>query len=453
MSLNQRRLLFYSFLFLFILVAPFAILYATGRTINWQQLEIHKTGSMVVESVPNNADIFLNNKRPSLFLQRLFGRVVIPRTSAKLTNLLPGSYVVRLELPGYVAWEEKVKVQPNEVTHIGPIYLFKHAEPTLVTSLEQNAWWNTSPDHSIIFKVNGNEITFINLKDGGTTANLTLTAVINKNIQWSNNNSLIINDRYVINSQGELILDLTNIPNYNPTFLRWSNEQPDSLYFVDKEILYKLTISTKQIISQLNLKPLLAGRQLLDYKPSDRQFYGIFKTKQNAELIITTFGSPDHQETITLPSGSYHFLANESKKNLLLEKNKHHLYLIEQPLTLFLAPRITAVANEYTNGRWTNNTLLYSTPLEIRQWSNGQEKLIGRFGEAIIDTTLLPERGAILIITNKAITVRSQPDHLFAQTTTLTSDQAIETLLLTNPDNLYYIATYNQQRGIFRLDY
>lgn len=452
MSLNQRRLLFYSFLFLFMLVAPFAILYATGRTINWQRLEIQKTGSMIVESEPGEADIFLNNRRPVLFLHKLFAQTVPPRTNARLTNLAPGTYIVRLELPGHLSWEEKVTVRANEVTHVGPVQLFRQNQPTLSTPFTLGNQWFVSPDNNTVIVRQPNGLLFINVPQSRqTTLTLPLTTL---NVRWSADSlKVLVNEKIILNDQGAVVFNLDELTAYQPTFLRWDSENSDALYFVDQQILYRLTLSSGQVTRVLDLKLLLPGRELFDYRPAGDHASLVFKTKQNAELLTLSLSTPSRQHSVALPAGKYQFITDGSAKNLLRETSKQTLYEIDQPFPLFLTPRLTLVAQPYAVGRWAGARLLYATPLEVRQWEDNQEKLVARFGEPLVDLTFLPERQTLLLASGQSITVRPWGDRPFMQTTTLATVDAIRTLLQVNNNSLYFVGRVGTEEGIFKLDY
>lgn len=453
MSLQQRRLLFYSFLFLFILIAPFVILSATGQVINWKELSIQRTGSLVIESNPSNADIFLNDRPPTAFLQQVFGKPVPPKTAATLSKLTPGTYTLRLELPGYFPWEEKVIIRPNEVVNIGPVYLFKQSTPQLKTALPSSNAFLSSPNKQTLLLPEKNQVRFINVVD---STDVTVPVSGQKELQarWSANNEwVVINEEFILDQKGQKVLDFKDITPYSPTFLRWDSNQSHLLFFESKQILYNINVITKKVTEELDLRPLLVSRQLVDYQPHGRQIYFVFTGNQESELVTLSPDTPNKQNTAVLPQGRYRFMPLLDNRILLLETNHRLVYRIDQPLPLFLAPRITAVASSYTTGRWTNDTLLYVTPLEIRQWNNNEEKLIGRLSEAVIDVIFVPERQAILVATPTNLIVWPLTNQPFAKTTSLVSDSKIQELLEVTHSTIQFRGEVNGQSGVFTLDY
>lgn len=453
MSLQQRRLLFYTFIFLFILIAPFVILSATGQTINWKELSIQRTGSLVIESNPSNADIFLNNRAPTAFLEQLFGKPVPPKTAATLSKLTPGTYTVRLELPGHFPWEEKITIRPNEVVNLGPVYLFKHREPQHISELPATDSLLSSPNKQIVLIPEKHQIRFINLPEK-VDIMVPVSTTVPLNVRWSSTNQMVIvNEEFILDQHGQTILQVKDLAPYNPTFLRWDNNQNNILFFENKEILYSLNIVTKKITEELNLRPLLVGRELVDYQPNGRHIYLVFTKNQTTELVTLSADTPAKQSLAELPQGRYRFMPLLNNRILLEELVHHSLYRIDQPLPLFLIPRITAVAQPYIVGRWTGETLLYATPLEIRQWDNNKERLIGRLSETIIDVVLIPERQSILVVTPTSIIIWPLASQPFTKTTPLLNSTHIDELLIVTSSTIQFRGKVGEQNGIFNLEY
>lgn len=452
MSLQQRRLLFYFFIFLFILVSPFAVLFATGRTINWQRLEIQKTASILIKSEPANANIFLNDKKPLLFLNRIFGKTTPPVTPAKLSNLAPGSYTIRLERNGYISWEEKIILKANEVANMGPIRLFKNSIPELTHSLDSILKIESSPDGRTVVTISEKKLVIYQVPEQKEFIQ-TLESPITSEIIWSNDQeNFIINEDYIFNRSGNIVSRLTEKIIPKPSFIRFDDENNDLIYYIEKNQLHRYNFidSTNEIAS--DLKTLLVGQDLLDYTISGRHLYLVFRAQNQSELVAFNLSSPNRQTTAVLPAGKYHFLP-EKNKVLLLETTNRDLYWIEQPLPLFFSPRLTAVAKDYSVGRWQGDSLLYATPFEIRQWNNNNEKLVSRLSEPVIGIATLASDNELLYTTAQAINVRPLGDYNFNQSTQLLDIKKITTLLMIDNDSLYFIGEYNNQFGIFHLSF
>ncbi len=453
MSLKQRRLLFYSFILLFLLIAPFALLYATGRTINWSRFEIQKTGSLIIESDPSNADIFLNDKRPTLFFNQILNRNASPKTNTRLTNLAPANYVLRLELPGYLPWERKTTVAANEVTHVGPIRLFKDAKPELQNTLDPKKQLLISPDGRTVVSISDTSLSVIQIPEQ-TQFNLTIEKGGKSSIYWSNNQeNFVLNDTYIISRQGQIIANLRDSLAFQPTFVRWDNDNDDQIYYIEKNRVYRFIFISKKNELVIDITTLLKTGDLYDYKLDNNHVYFVIKKKSGAEIVVLYPGSPKKQTTATLPDGTYHFISDAKNKVLLLETQKKELYLLEQPLPLFFSPRVTLIAKNYAVGNWNKNKVLYATPFEIREWDNNHENLISRFGEVIIGLGQLSKNNEILFATKDSIKILPTSDQIFSQTVNLLSEVEISNVLIINDDNLYFLGNYNSQYGIYKLTF
>ena len=451
MSLQQRRLLFYSFILLFLMIAPLAILYATGRTINWRQFEIQKTGSMIIETEPANADIFLNAKRPNLFFNQIFQRNSLAKTNTRLTNLAPATYQLRLELSGYIPWERKTVVKANEVTNIGPIRLFKNSKPELQYNLEKQDFL-TSPDGRTVLTITGTTVTVFQVQEK-KEFKLTLNLPTNPSIFWSENQeNFVLNDTYIINRQAEIIDNLTTSLSFPPSFVRWGNDRSDEIYYIEKNKLFRFIFANNKNEEVIDINALLRSGDLYDYKVDNNHVHFALKKTSAAEIVVLYLNSP-RQATAPLPDGTYHFISDAKNKILLLETKKKDLYLLEQPLPLFFSPRVTLVAKNYTVGWWDKNKVLYATPFEIREWNDNHEKLISRFGEGIIGVGQLRKNNEILLATKDNIQIIESGGELFNQTVSLLSGVEIAKLLLVNENDLYFIGNYNNTYGIYKLEF
>jgi hypothetical protein len=100
-----RRIAFYIFVVLYLVICPLTILYAFGYTVQpGASRRIVRTGLISITSTPPGADVYLGRRR---FTQR---------TPATIRGLLPGSYDVRLALRGHRTWEATVSVEEERAT-------------------------------------------------------------------------------------------------------------------------------------------------------------------------------------------------------------------------------------------------------------------------------------------------------------------------------------------------
>jgi hypothetical protein len=205
MNLILRRIIFYSFCLIFLIVSPLIILYASGYEIDWQHLftplGVQKTGMTIIYSTPAGADIFLNNQPAERFTS-LFLKQFIPsqnnaiRTPARIKDLTPGSYDLRVEIPGYWPWQRRIDIFPGKITHVLDINLFKKTGPQLLAGLGSQQI-SLSPNNKKIFLPASGK--FFDLKaqslDKISTASFATATIAS----WSNDSSRLAADKNLLN--------------------------------------------------------------------------------------------------------------------------------------------------------------------------------------------------------------------------------------------------------------
>ncbi|HYC79402.1 MAG TPA: PEGA domain-containing protein [Candidatus Binatia bacterium] len=104
MTLRNRFLLVGLGVLVFIITTPVIVLYALGYSFDLETRQITKTGSLIVRSEPNKADIFIDDK-----LQK-------DKTDSTLRFLLPGDYNIKISKNGYQSWTKRLNVRSGIVT-------------------------------------------------------------------------------------------------------------------------------------------------------------------------------------------------------------------------------------------------------------------------------------------------------------------------------------------------
>ena len=107
-----RKILFYLFLVLYLVLCPIIILYAFGYIFTPKVEEgFAKTGLIHIETLPANASISIASRHYA------------EKTPATIRNLLPGQYDVKILLPKYRPWTRKVTVEPGKAVNFEKVFL------------------------------------------------------------------------------------------------------------------------------------------------------------------------------------------------------------------------------------------------------------------------------------------------------------------------------------------
>lgn len=107
-----RRILFHVFLALYVVAAPLTILYSLGYIVRpGHERGFVRSGLISIETTPPGARVYVGSSR--------YAR----RTPTVIRDLLPGTYLVRLTLPGHQPWNGQVRVQAEKATVLDEVIL------------------------------------------------------------------------------------------------------------------------------------------------------------------------------------------------------------------------------------------------------------------------------------------------------------------------------------------
>jgi len=104
----------------FVVVAGYALLYATGYRIDFRDWTLRKTGVLAISTKPSGATVYIN------------GRKYARPTPITLRNMLPGTYSVKLELADYRPYNKTIEVVSREVAEEHNLDLVLETVPTQV---------------------------------------------------------------------------------------------------------------------------------------------------------------------------------------------------------------------------------------------------------------------------------------------------------------------------------
>jgi hypothetical protein len=114
----HRRILPWIFAIVFFTLAPALIFYTAGYRINPKKVTIERNGTLISDSVPGGAHIFLN------------GTDTARVTPSSLLGLPPGPYDIRYEKSGYLAWEKTLDIKPEQATFADQARLWLDGVPS-----------------------------------------------------------------------------------------------------------------------------------------------------------------------------------------------------------------------------------------------------------------------------------------------------------------------------------
>lgn len=115
MTKNEKRLLFYCAILIFVIGSYIAILYAQGYKYDFSKSKFLKTGTFYLK-VNTESDVYVNGQYA--------GNTSFLGTSFSEDRLLPGIFDVVVKKDGYSEWHKKITVEEGLVSDFANIMLF-----------------------------------------------------------------------------------------------------------------------------------------------------------------------------------------------------------------------------------------------------------------------------------------------------------------------------------------
>lgn len=454
MSLKARRLLFIIFILAFLVITPLVIAYASGYKFVLGKKVIQKTGMLVLDTKPDGAKIYLNNKPRQLFFKKFFnGEESFIKTPAKIKNLLPGEYDVRLELEGFGEWKKTMTIYPGVSTFAEDINLFKKNLPLKL--IDGNIYQSVfSPNKKNLVFSTDKEINILNLKTKKKLIlekdKLGLDSSESKIFLWSpNSGNLIINN---------ILLDLNNLTEklYLDKFikikgakLRWSGNNKIVFLPKNSNVIKSFNLATKEI------KTLYSGQEILDFLVKKNHLFIVNKINKTSNLIVYDISSPQTLRSIDLPSFSdYGFINSKHNQINLYDSKRQILYLIDP----FSYIPVREIINNVKYTYWVNkNKLLYANDFEIwiadfQSEYLGQKTLLTRISKQINNIIWHPSDNYVIYFTDNAINIIELDDREKRNITELIKLDKISFASLNEKgDTLYFYARIGSQEGLYEL--
>lgn len=447
LSIIKRKALFFLFITAFCVLTPYIILYASGYQLDWKHpfspLMVQKTGMTIVYSEPSGANIYLNEKKQKYLNLSLFRKDTSLKTPTKIKNLLPGSYDLRVEMPGYWSWSRRINVYSGQITHVLDVELFRKDLPILVANgVTENLY--PSPNLKKILINNG--ATLLDLK---TEESEKITASSASAI-WSDDSSKFILGQEIINPKDKnKDLSLEKIIGSQISNLKWATGNSNEVFYSYKKTLnnFKLDNKTNTIIAD--------NEDILDYLPEKNDVFYIAQNGFSAKLKIYSLADKKIKKEIELPpSDGYVFLKNENGLLNLYDSKYKISYLVDPSSA---DKPLIEIINDAKYFQWFNDkTLFYANDSEI--WLLNMEtqnrRLLLRWSEPLKGIIKTKNDNYVFFYTDNSLKVLSwdKGDEKLQVTEFLKLEKIQSPFLNENESTLYFSGKIGNQEGLYKLN-
>jgi len=172
MKLFWRRIVYMSFILAFFIIAPLLLFYTAGYRINLKKMEVEKTGIMVLETDPEGAEIYIDNKKFEEY------------TPIQINNIFPNTYFIQLQKEGFHSWQKNLDIENNSTTFAKGIILFKKSLPILKMSGDISDIYLLPQKDKIIYLQQTKGVKKIKLWDIKTESDLDIYQLVDEEVSF-----------------------------------------------------------------------------------------------------------------------------------------------------------------------------------------------------------------------------------------------------------------------------
>lgn len=449
MTQTKRKILFFTFFLIFIIATPLILMYAMGYKVG-SDFKLQKTGILIIETKPSGAKIFLNGKIQKSILGNFLNKEdSYIKTPAKIKNMKPGNYVIRLELDNYWAWEKKLTINEGQSTFIEDVNFFKNDSATIINNNEFDNITITK-DKNFILGQNNDNIIMIDTgsedyKVISTSSEQTFSTSSPYLFNLSPSNQRLATNISIINLiENKTELLFKNSIGENPLMLKWISEN---------EIVYKNNNSINIYNTKDgSLTKIIEDENIQNIQPKENFLYYITVNSSKSVLNIYNLKSREIFRKINLPQSDYDFINTDHYLLNLYDKSLNILYLID-PFS-HIKPLKETISN-VTLTQWVDNDkLLYSNDFEIWIFDliNYKKILLTRISKKINKIMWHPSNNYVIFSTDKNINIIELDDREKRNITPIIEMDHIKDLQMNSKGNvLYFYGESNESKGIQKL--
>jgi len=445
MTKIKRKILFFLFIGAFLVITPYVILYASGYQIDWHRpfspLMVQKTGMTIIYSEPQGADIFLNGKKQKSPGISLLSDKNTIKTPAKIKNLLPGSYDLKVEMAGYWPWERRITVYPGQITHVLDINLFRKELPILVVKSSGD---RAFPSPNLKKAIIGDEL--FDLKNESSE---TIPTSSERTIWSADNSKVIIGGQILDLKDKDRELRLEKLIGADINDIKWADNNSNELFYEYRDSLNLFDLNRR-------ISSVIAEKEdILDYLPKgDRIFYAV-KSGFSAKLKSYSLNNKKVEKEIDLPpSDGYTFLKDGNGLINLYDAKYRILYLIDPDSQI--NPLLEAI-NNAKYFQWLGpKKLFFANDSEIwmMDLENDSRRLLLRWSEPLKGILKTKSDNYVFFYTENSLRVLTwdKGDEKLQVTEFLKLEKISYPFLSENENTLYFTGKIGNQEGLYKLN-
>lgn len=317
---KTRKILFFIFLSIFIIISPVVILYAQGYRFDFEKKRLIQTGDFYFKSLPKKVDVYVNNK------------LAKEKTPSQIKYLLPKKYNIKITKEGFFAWEKELEINPLLVTEAKNILLMPEKLNKEMIIPGKIAKFDFSPNKKFIaYVAQDKELWLYNLENAGNnrlfkSENYKLIDII-----WSHDSKKILFSDSLNKWRAVDINEPSKPINISASLSnpKWNPANPSEIFFKKGDEIFILNLGGQK-------NPVLLAENVIDYDALGE--YLLYIQKPNLILYRQDILSKTKEQMTNLPMNykenlDYKILAFSSQDVIL--RADGILYIFEKDKKLF----------------------------------------------------------------------------------------------------------------------
>lgn len=340
-----RRGLMTLLIILYLVIAPVIIAYTVGYRYDFKTGLLKETGVLSVDVKPKNALVYIND---TLLKQGL---------PIYLPNRAPGSYKIKISLPGYKDWEKDTLIESKKTFYIKNITLFKESLPVEIMKDYNKSitdiHFSSNATFSLITSEKDKiyEINLVNLNNFTTQTMLRAKSDAKPKISWSPFNDFALIQTYANGAESLQIFSVDNIAQnktYNfpekisdiqwdknaamPTVFLKTNDQIASISAQERKNLIETKSEVWHVNSENEIWLKTGEKEITAVDANGQEIKKLFLrdgaqkiidinqnraiTSDGQNINVTTLDGEKTQDTVTTPTQNVFF--NQKTKEWIL---------------------------------------------------------------------------------------------------------------------------------------
>ncbi|OIO49668.1 MAG: hypothetical protein AUJ34_00705 [Parcubacteria group bacterium CG1_02_41_12] len=223
-------------------MAPPLILYTAGFRYDFEYKRIVETGSLVVKSNPEGANIYINNQLHT------------EPTPTIINTILPDKINLLIQKDAYHSWEKTIEIKPRVTSFEENVTLYAESEPVPIIQTTITEYWFNEKQDKIAYITKDNQLRLFNALNQKDTLIANVDSKPLQSVIWSTNSDQFVFGRgakekieyFIVDANAlDRITALSNITTLPLERVEWDPRARNSLYAISRGNLYRIPFLLK----------------------------------------------------------------------------------------------------------------------------------------------------------------------------------------------------------------